>query len=743
MISSVAELPELHDVAKVVTKVCEGAASEVKPKGLGEAVSQIQSAIDRRCYHEASDMLACAWHIKEAKPELRVARALLEILCQMALSNLDKAQNAWQDLEEILSCHQQLNNSKIMLLGARLYWAKGSLKAAISYSEKALSLASDSKEGILSRSIRARIQYDKDGDADFVLEELLPHWSTLGIDCSYTEESKELFESLRLALALASLGKGRLHLAKEVIGHLDSLRTAADLEMHLIGGVIHICSGNQELAIRTAQDIDLVRICDGSSQQERGSLLWWQAWIYHATGNEREAQRKAEDLHALDSAFQASGFQAYADLLLASCLVQRKSFSRAAALLRKYLLADRKPVSVTEDSVAGGLASEESSRLNYPLKTVRLICEALLLYEDTGLRKAQSLLTGNREELFNSNSLMILCLMCHAHEQLFALLCKSFGVEQLPTEFTDLLDVSTFLAKFKQAEKQLQQDEVFKLQGRFLQCSEQSFYLAQRRKPLEIRLFGGLEVSVGGNVLDLRGWGNSKTRSLFISLSLRAGSELAREVLVERLWPNQKMKDFVGSYNVTWCQMRKKLLDALPLKTDGEPEFIYDSFQNSGGRCALKLSEAYVDVQEFDNLNAKLADYRHDGNRSACLATIRMMGEIYKGDLLPGDCYLEWLELDRRHYRKQFVDAMILGASICLENDDPDSALLYLRKADFPDNFNEELHYLNMKAHAAIGRREEAMNIYHKCRHYLSEEFGLDPSQRIVDIYQGLLCEST
>jgi len=189
--------------------------------------------------------------------------------------------------------------------------------------------------------------------------------------------------------------------------------------------------------------------------------------------------------------------------------------------------------------------------------------------------------------------------------------------------------------------------------------------------------------------------------------------------------------------------MRKRLLDALPLKTDGEPEFIYDSFQNSGGRCILKLSEASVDVQEFDRLNTRLAEYHHDGNKSACLATIRMMGEVYKGDLLPGDCYLDWLELDRRHYRKQFLDAMTLGANICLENREPDSALLYLQKADLAEAFNEELHYLNMKAHAAIGRREEAMNIYHKCRRYLSDEFGLDPSQRIVEVYQKLLCEGT
>jgi len=326
---------------------------------------------------------------------------------------------------------------------------------------------------------------------------------------------------------------------------------------------------------------------------------------------------------------------------------------------------------------------------------------------------------------------------------LLVLLCKCFGVEYLPRELVDLLDTQSFQPRYLCVEKQLQQNESARLQKKFSCCSGQIKDRELRAKPLEIKLFGGLEVRVGGNLLDLRTWGNSKTRALFISLALGVGNEFAREVLMERLWPEQSADDVRSTYNVTWCQMRRRILDALPLKSEGESEFIYDSFQNTGGRCILKEEETYVDVKEFDSLSAKLSDYLRSDNKAACLVTIKRIAEIYQGELLPGDRYLEWLDLERRYYHRQFLDAMLLGADICLKDNEPESALFYLGRISALEVNNEELHYLSMKAYAVAGRREEAMHTYHNCRRYLHDELGLDPSQRIVDLYQELLCEST
>ena len=722
--------PSVPQLQKLVS------VGEISAGNLSEAIAQVKESLQKQRYHEASDLLdgvQLEGSCSAAEVELWATRAILQILCQMALSNLKKAQTAWEELEDILAQHPQFNNSEIMLLGARLHWASGDIDEALYCSKEALSLARCAKENILSQAVLARIEYGKRGEACLVLEQLMPHWSALRADCSYSDESKILSGRLRLALAVAALAQGKLHLAREVIGCVGSPKTMLDLEMHLLNGITQICAGESELAIRAAQDADIIQLSDGSCRQERGSILWWQTWIFHATGVEREAQQRAEDLHDLISASSTDSFRAHGELLLASCLIQRKNVKRASQLVEKYL---------DEESSAG--QSEKSGiKLNAPLRTMLLLCEALILYEGLGMRRARAYLIENRDAIFNLNSLLTLCLMCHAHEQLLVLLCKCFGVAHLPSELVDLLDTQNFQSRYLGIERQLQQSESARLQKKFSCCSGQIKDRVQREKPLEIRLFGGLEVRVKGNLLDLRTWGNSKTRTLFISLALGVGTEFAREMLMERLWPEQLADDVRSTYNVTWCQMRRRILDALPLKSEGELEFIYDSFQNTGGRCVLKEEEVYVDTKEFENLSAKLSDYLRSDNKSACLATIKRIAEIYQGELLPGDRYLEWLDLERRYYHRQFLDAMLLGADICLKNNEPESAFFYLGRISSLEANNEELHYLSMKAYAVAGRREEAMHAYHNCRRYLHDELGLDPSQRIMDLYQELLCEST
>ncbi|MCL2403290.1 MAG: bacterial transcriptional activator domain-containing protein [Coriobacteriia bacterium] len=704
--------------------------------GLLGVVTKAQLSIRRQCYHEASDILATAEHISEGRVELRITKAILEIRCQMALSNLEKAHYAWQDLEEIISRYPQMNNSEIMLLGVRLHWALGDVKTALFCSKTALSVSRNSKEHILSQATSARIQFCLEGEGSAILRELMPLWSALKIDCSFSEESRLLSRRLKLVLMLAALSQGKLHLVQELMEDVEALRSILDLELHLLAGIANIFAGESGLAIRAAQDVDLVQLKDGSGRQERATLLWWQSLIYHAVGTEREAYRKAEDFHsaisALGSGTEPCGLQPYADVLLLSCLIQRKNIKRATQIIEDYPSDNQTHI------------VQEPARLSRSLDAMFALCRALLLYEHEGLRKARASLVKDRGKIFNEDSILTACLMCHAHEQLFTLLCKSYGVEHLPTELTDLLDTEIFQPSYACTERQLQQSESTKLHRRFVSCNEQVEIQNKREKPLQIRLFGGLDVRVADNQLDLKGWGNSRTRSLFISVALEAGNEFAREVLIERLWPKQQDEDSAyKSYNVTWCQMRKKILDALPSKSHDETDYIYDSFQNRGGRCILKTRDVYVDVQEFNILNMKLADYLHQNNKTACLATIKQIAEVYKGDLLPGDRYLDWLDMERRHYSRMFLDAMLLGANICLDSGESESALFYLRRVDLSQADNEELCYLSMKAYAATGRREEAINTYLNCRRYLHDELGLDPSQRITDLYQDLLCEST
>ena len=574
-----------------------------------------------------------------------------------------------------------------------------------------------------------RIELQESGDACFALEQLLPHWIALQVDSSRNKGRQDTALQLRLALAVAAISQGKVTTARDVIGEQKTIRSIADLETHVLSGVISLCAGNREEAIRKAQDGDLFHLKDGSCRQERAAILWWQTWIFHGTGQVRDAQQKAEEAYDLILSTNAYGYHSQVILLLVSCLLQRRSYTRAASLLQAHLgrELDQQP--------------QRESSLSVPLQALALCCETLILYERKGIRAACRHLRNNANTLFDANSTLIVFLSCLAHEQLFTLLCKGIGVERLPTELTDLLDNSSFKTYYQLAEKQLHAGESLKLRTRFSQYGTNFDAGEMRQKPVEIRLFGGLDISVAGHTLDLRNWGNSKTRSLFISLVLSSGGEIAREVLAERLWPEQSSQRIRNTYNVTWWQMRKRILDALPMRSEGASEIIEESFQNVGGRCLLIEQNICIDVREFDSLAAELPDKLQSNKRQDCLPIVKRMSDIYRGDLLPGDRYLEWLDPERSHYKKQFHDAVLLAAEICLENNQAESALFYLYRIDPASVGSEELYYLRMKAYSAAGRREDAMQTFHDCRQFLQNELGLDPSARIADLHQRLLCE--
>jgi DNA-binding SARP family transcriptional activator len=698
-----------------------------------QSLVRAKNSFESRRYYEARDILALLLLSGKEKPELRVEKALLELRCHMALSNLEQAHYAWQDLEGIFAAHPHLNTVEIALVAVRLHWAHGDATAAEHHIKQARSLARNSKDLIHVQAWRAKLAYFLRGDSRSISEELLPVWTALGADKNFSQGLDVAAKQLRLSLIFAIFSQGNIRLARELTTKIEVLDSVLKLELLALEGLVHALSGERSLAIRAAQDIDLAQLRDGSSRQERATLLWWQSLIYYSLEMEREAQAKAEELRemlgALSTPSQPSEFKPYADIMLAACLIQRKSYVRAQQLLSSY------------GNGHLNLPSGETIDLSLPLKTMLVLCDALILHESEGVQAAAIFLQENEGKVFCRDSLLFVSLMCYAHKSLFALLCEGFSLEQFPIGLTDLLDLMAFQEKYESALEQADEVEKGIFNKRFKVLTDVEVQSVERQEPLQIRLFAGLDLNVAGQPLNLKGWGRSKTRSLFICMALKAGSELAREAIMDRLWPELDAERARNIYNVTWCQMRKKIIDVLPSKSSGEADYIYNSFQNSGGRCILNKEGVYVDVHEFDHLATQLNGFMYSGDKTACLSTIKKMAEIYRGDLLPGDCYCDWLDVERQHYRRVFLDAMLAAAHISLEIEEPESALFYLHRASLLQSESEELHYLSMKAYAATGRREDAISAYLSCKHYLSNEFGLDPSQRTNDLYQELLCE--
>jgi DNA-binding SARP family transcriptional activator len=112
---------------------------------------------------------------------------------------------------------------------------------------------------------------------------------------------------------------------------------------------------------------------------------------------------------------------------------------------------------------------------------------------------------------------------------------------------------------------------------------------------------------------------------------------------------------------------------------------------------------------------------------------------VYRGDLLPGDVYDDWFAPLRDKYRLLFVDAMLKGVDLLLEQDNPCEAVLFARQGLNAEPHREDLYQAALKCYITAGQRSSAIEAFIQCKAQLAENLGLDPSAETLELYQQVL----
>ena len=248
-----------------------------------------------------------------------------------------------------------------------------------------------------------------------------------------------------------------------------------------------------------------------------------------------------------------------------------------------------------------------------------------------------------------------------------------------------------------------------------------------------VSVLGSLEVRLGSEVVDTTAWGKSKARLLFISLILEQGRDLPRDVLLERLWPRLSPEVALNNFYVTWNGVKRAL------GTRGRPGDPLMPVHNAGLRCAMLRDRCRVDLDDFVDLVTTARAARVRGDLDQSLEAYRSLSALYRGDVLPGDTDAEWVAPYREMFHTQFLDAMAAAARIAIDAGEPDEAVWFANRGLRADAEREALFELVVEASIASGRRDEGVRAYLRCRSMLAEEYGLDPSARMQELYQRLL----
>ncbi|MDR2715976.1 MAG: hypothetical protein LBB46_04430, partial [Coriobacteriaceae bacterium] len=247
---------------------------------------------------------------------------------------------------------------------------------------------------------------------------------------------------------------------------------------------------------------------------------------------------------------------------------------------------------------------------------------------------------------------------------------------------------------------------------------------------LNVRLFGGLEVRVGEVIVDPRLFSRQKVKVLLALLVINQGRELPRERLCKMLWPHSDLTASQRNLYSLWAMLKQ----ALSSVTGSCPYLIHTQFSYK-----LDGHIASSDVAEFDSLCKKLLFSFPQADEWA--QAFMQIDDLYIDDLLPTEVENPSIEQARTDYRNRLVDTLSAAAVRLLDAGEFQASLWFARAAILRDATREDSYLTLMRAQVALGQRAAALDTYFKCRHYLVEELGIDPSDRAVSLYSSIIAE--
>lgn len=245
---------------------------------------------------------------------------------------------------------------------------------------------------------------------------------------------------------------------------------------------------------------------------------------------------------------------------------------------------------------------------------------------------------------------------------------------------------------------------------------------------LTVRLFGGMEVWLGDELLDPRAFSKQKAKTLLAVLVLHDGREVPRNRLIDIMWPNLIGDAPMNNFYSMWSVLKRAL--SLP---DGTCPYLV----RHQGSCLIDKRYVRSDIEDFEALCRSLQF--GDAETGEWTQMHLRMCETYAGDLLPSEMKNQYIVRMRTAYRDRFVDALLSAGNRFLEKGEGEAALWFIREACARDDGREDCYGALMRAQIMTGQRSAAVKSYLLCRRVMKHRYGLGVSPEIDDLYNSIV----
>ncbi|SER24687.1 AfsR/SARP family transcriptional regulator [Actinokineospora terrae] len=250
---------------------------------------------------------------------------------------------------------------------------------------------------------------------------------------------------------------------------------------------------------------------------------------------------------------------------------------------------------------------------------------------------------------------------------------------------------------------------------------------------LDVRVLGPLSVHHGGAEVTPTA---QKPCTVLALLLLNHTRVVPVPALIDELWQDVPPKSARAALQIYVSHLRKALTTTTGLSL---AEVSADVLQTVHNGYRLVVAPGRFDLETYHRLHRRGHTAMTTGDHRAAAQHFRAALDLWRGpavaDVRPGTriraevAALEQSRLTTRDYRVELD--LRLGAHRELLSE---LAVLTLR-----DRLHENLHAQYVIALYRSGHRIRALEAFHRLRHNMLAEFGLEPSPRLKELHQAVL----
>ncbi len=248
---------------------------------------------------------------------------------------------------------------------------------------------------------------------------------------------------------------------------------------------------------------------------------------------------------------------------------------------------------------------------------------------------------------------------------------------------------------------------------------------------LNFYTLGRFEISSseGGYIPSAR---TTKLWDLFKFLLANKGVNIAPEVILENLYPNETYENPKNTLQNIVYRLRKLLCDE-HIFSDNNCNILF-----LNGCYTLSLSDnIWLDTDLFEQYIKKADLYKHESIQKTIDFYEKAIA-LYRGDYFPELLYDDWVIPKRNYYRRLYIQAILELSKIYKQTKAYDNSILICEKAIQIEPYEEEFHINFMEALISKGRIIEAQKHYGYITGLLYRQFGIKPTIEMQKISYSL-----